>query len=332
MAVALPWIAAATGIYSAVKGANAQDKAAENAGKAGQAAQINIDQLNEQVQNIAKQNAALSKQLEDQYSPEVGLLRTAANNGVLGQLGQSQGETQALSMLQGRLGQEINPNQFAANSPLLDESIAAARQQLALGDKLPQDVQNLVMRTALAHAGQVGGAGGGLGLGRDIAARDLGLTSLDLLNQRIGQAGQLGQAQLGQNQFNSNLASNTTQFNSNNLLNMIQQIQGIGQNQFGRQLSAAQYGQSIQQPNVGLDPSAVANIVAGNATNQSKALANQANIQGQQSQNLLNFGGQLLGYGLTNGGSGSSSTNPNIYGSVSLNNTNGNVTYPYPTK
>lgn len=58
--------------------------------------------------------------------------------------------------------------------------------QLQLGSTIPKDVQDMVIRNSLE-----GAAASGFGVtpgGRGLVARDLGLTSLDLLNQRIGTA------------------------------------------------------------------------------------------------------------------------------------------------
>lgn len=60
--------------------------------------------------------------------------------------------------------------------------------QLNLGSAIPRDVQDQVIRNALE-----GSTASGFGVtpgGRGLVARDLGLTSLDLLNQRIGTARQ----------------------------------------------------------------------------------------------------------------------------------------------
>ncbi len=60
--------------------------------------------------------------------------------------------------------------------------------QLNLGGELPDEIKQQVQRSALGS-----GISSGLGIspaGRGLVARDLGLTGLDLLNQRIGRAQQ----------------------------------------------------------------------------------------------------------------------------------------------
>jgi hypothetical protein len=91
------------------------------------------------------------------------------------------------------------------------------------------------------------------------------------------------------NQFDADTGFN----NKTSIMNAIQLMNATQGAKFGRNLSAAQYGQSIAPPTVGLDPSAVVNLSVGNSNAAGAAAANTANIKGQQSQNLLNFGGQL---------------------------------------
>lgn len=170
-----------------------------------------------------------------------------------------------------------------AQSPLLQAAIAKAKANLSLGGQLPVDVQNATTRHSLAQAGSVA-QGGGLGLGRDLVPRDLGLTSMDLMNQRLQQAGQLGGQELGMNQFNSQ-----------NMLNRMQMLQSINNQRFGQAVTAGQFGQGIQQPLVGLDPSSVANISMNNSNNMAGNFSNQANIHGQSAANSS----KLIGYGLS---------------------------------
>lgn len=76
----------------------------------------------------------------------------------------------------------FDPNQ----ARLRQATTQSILDQLALGSAIPADVQDQVIRNALE-----GSAASGFGVtpgGRGLVARDLGLTSLDLLNQRIGTA------------------------------------------------------------------------------------------------------------------------------------------------
>lgn len=319
-------IAGGASIGGSLIAANASKQAAT---RAGQKSQVDIDQLNELTKRIATQNAIDSSNLERRLTPEVPLLRQAANSGVLSGLDPStNGYAQQAAAIQKLLEQQQGvagtksygtvDQPSSLDTPLLRSAIAEAGEQLRLGGSLSPELQNLITRRSLAQGGTVAGAGGGLGLGRDLVARDLGTTSLSLQQQRLQQAlgaGQLeqglGMAQQGfatnrlNNQLNAdqaafgmNLATNqNTTGNQLNLLSLMQQLQG---GQFNRQLAAAQYGQSIRQPIVGLDPSSAANIAVGNQNAQGAALTNQANIYGQQAQNYANLGGQFAGYGLIN--------------------------------
>lgn len=266
-----------------------QNQAKKAAQGAANASQVDIEALDAKTREIARKNALQSAELERQLTPEVPELRQAANKGVLGGLGADAGENASNSYLLSQLGQ--NPGN-ALQTPLLKAAIARAQADLELGGQLPLDVRNLVARRSAAHAGTV--APGGLGLGRDITARDLGLTSLDLMNQRLANASQLGGQELALENDQNNINFN----NSSHALNIVQLLQQLSGARFGRNLAAAQYGQSIQQPVVGLDPGSVADVTVGNANSRGAALANKANVAGQASQNFFNMGGQLLGYGM----------------------------------
>lgn len=287
LAAAIPWIVSGIG---ALASAYSSNKAAQATKDAAKSSQVDISALDAKTREIALRNAQDSAALERMMTPEVPELRTAANNSVLRGLSDNSMDG-ASALLNGSLGQDVAG---PVSTPLLQAAIAKAKANLELGGKIDADTQNAVTRKGLANAAQVGG--GGLGLGRDVVARDLGLTSLQLQQQRLEDAGRLGAQELGIGQENNNTAFN----NSANLLNRIQLLRAISDGTFGRGISAAQYGQSIQQPIVGLDPSAVANIAVGNANNQGAASANQANIYGAQSSNYANLAGNALGYGLLN--------------------------------
>lgn len=277
--------AAGASSYASVSQANAAKKAAAGAGKAGQ---VDIEALDNLSRQFAQRNAAESAALEQSMTPEVPQLRTAANNAVLAGVGTSNVD----DYTRGLLSQMAEGSVSNAQTPLLQAAIAKAKADLAMGGRLSDETQNAVTRSGLAKAGTV--APGGLGLGRDIVARDLGLTSMDVEQRRLVNASQLGGQELQRAQFDTN-----TSFNNNaNLLNAVQLLNAGQSNQFNRNLAAAQYGQSIRQPVVGLDPGAVANIAVGNSNNASAALSNQANIYGQQSQNWGNLAGQFGGQAL----------------------------------
>ncbi len=307
----MPWIPAAVtagaAVYSAIKGGNAADKAAQAAQDAAKNSQIDIQKLDAQTRQIAQQNAIDSAALEKSLTPEVPALRTAANEGVLSGLTPDASTNASTAALTSGLGQNVaGPLQ----SPLLQAAIAKAKANLALGGALPQDVQNAVTRHALAQGGSVAGAGGGLNLGRDVVARDLGLTSLDLSNQRLAQASQLGGQELALGTENNNTAFN----NAAHQLNIVQLLKSISDGSFNKNLLAAQYGQSIRQPVVGLDPGAVAGAVVGNANNAGAAAANQANIAGASGNNYLQLAGNLGANALLSYNKSTAATTPDRSG------------------
>jgi hypothetical protein len=244
--------------------------------KAAKTSQVDIDVLNDQTKAIAKQNAIDSASLERLLTPEVPKLRTAANQGLLDQLNQGMdpGVAKAKAALEGSVGVPLN-------TPLLNAAIAKAKSNLDLGGKLSVDQRNEATRQGAAQAGTMGG---NLGLGRDLAARDLGLSSYNIERQRLMDASQLGGQEQG-------LATD----NSTNLLNQLQALKGISDSQYNKYLSAAQYGESIAQPNVGLDPTAIANIKIGNSNNQSAVYSSKGDSAIAQGNSLMNLIGQAGG-------------------------------------
>jgi hypothetical protein len=279
--IAASVVSAGAGMYSA----NQAKKAAQAGANA---SQVDLSALDAIVRDMAKRNALDSAQLERELTPEVPQLRTAANQAVLSELGTTATDDYTRSMLS-QLAESKTPS---AQTPLLQAAIAKAKANLQLGGKIDSETQNAVTRAALTRAGTVGS--GGLGLGRDIVARDLGLTSLDLENQRLAQAQALGGLEL-----NAAGMDQERMFNDKtSLLNALGMLNTAQNARLQKNLAAAQYGQSIQQPIVGLDPASAANVVTGNASNSSAAYANKANIYGQQGQGYMNLAGQLGGYGL----------------------------------
>ena len=290
-------LGAAGSIYSANKAAKAQQEAAK-------ASQVDINALDAKTRAIARQNALESAALEQELTPEVAALRKQSIQGLLGGMGTTEREQNIADLLYGGLGTQFGKpvETTEIGSPLLRAAIAKAGQDLELGGKLPADVQSAVTRSALARTGR---GMGSLGLGRDVVARDLGLTSLDLERQRLAQAASLGAQELGSTQAagqqrlaESSARNQLAQANVSSLLDKLQLLQGIQNAGFGRTLSAAGLGQSIAQPVVGLDPGAIASAVTGNAANLSAAKSNLANIYGAQGQGLMQLGGQLAGAGI----------------------------------
>jgi hypothetical protein len=314
----MSWVAVA-GAAISVGGSMVQaNQAKKAAGAAGQASQVDIDALDAKARTIAQRNAMDSAALEQAMTPEVPQLRRDANNQVLQQMNPSGQDAYSQGILS-NLAE--NGAVGGANTPLLRAAIAKAKADLAMGGRLSPEVQNAVTRKGLATAGTVGG---GLGLGRDVVARDLGLTSMDVENRRLQNASQLG----GQELALANADTNTAFNNRSSILNAIQLLQQIQGNQFGRAMGAAQYGQSIAPPVVGLDPGSVVDLTVGNSNAAGAAQANKANIYGAQSQNLMQFGGQLAGNALLRYNSGTPVYDKPTQTARPNNNTVGFTSYP----
>jgi hypothetical protein len=307
-----------------VKGAvdaNKNAKAAANA----KPATVDIPGLQSQAQNIAIQNAQNSAALERQFNPGAAQLRQGSLQALLASLnpetgdalsaliangapGTSGGNQALLNQIQGQAGQPLTNTNF--DSALTRAAVAQAQADLALGGNLPQDVRNLVARNAAAKSGTVSG---GLGLGRDISARDLGLTSLDLSNRRLQNAAAIGQQEAALEQANAAMRLQGEQFGRNNLLqsqqalaqqdqmasgnyfNQANLLQSIASGDFARAIAAAQLGQNIAQPISGIDPGSVANLAVGNSNAVASQAQNAAALKAQSANQLMGLGEGLIG-------------------------------------
>ena len=215
---ALPIIGAVTGIGSLVlgaKGLSQQSKAADQAAQAARDAKVDIPAVTQQAHDQAIRNAYESAALERELNPLAPELRTRSMQAIIDNLSAGDYEKLVASGLyedfMNTAGGGAAPDIYdtgqavavtdAGVAPgfedygqgtLTKAAQARAAQELALGGKLDQETANQVMRSSAARAGRFGST---LGLGRDLSARDLGLTSLDLANRRLATAGQFGQAE-----------------------------------------------------------------------------------------------------------------------------------------
>ena len=158
------------------------------------------------------------------------------------------------------------------NSSLINQAAGVAGQQLSLGGNLDQGTANAVTRQGLSVAGQA--TPGGLGLAGGLTARDLGLTSQQLLNQRLQNASGIGQQQLGASQANANA-----------ILSRISALQGLTQQPIGNYLQSANMYNNIQGPQTGLSPGSIANLAVGNQNSLNSYDANMAELAAQQTKN-----------------------------------------------
>jgi len=284
--------AAAGGAISSLSSANSASKAAKNFA-AQPAPQTDIAALQQQTQQIAEENAARSAALERQYNPGAQELRTESLDAVRANIPESERSMAIAKMVQDQAGLPLSNTGY--DSPLLRDAIARAQADLQLGGEIPLDVRNMVTRGALARSGQTSG---GLNLGRDLQARDLGLTSLDLSNRRLQNAAQLGQYEAALEQANAQMRMAGEQYGRDDLFRSAGFLSNIDSGNFARALSAAQLGQSIQAPQSGLDPSSAGNIAIGN-TNAAANKAQQAAALKIQADNAnAQAYGQLAGLGV----------------------------------
>lgn len=93
---------------------------------------------------------------------------------------------QAMAPGMARLNRQVEDIYDPNQGGLREATTKSILDQLNLGGQLPPDVQEAVLRAGF-EKGAAGGLGGSLA-GRNLVGRDLGLTSLDLLNKRIGTA------------------------------------------------------------------------------------------------------------------------------------------------
>ena len=295
----MTWVAVGTTVVKvggSLVAANAAKKAAAKAASAGAVADggttptVDINAIQKQALDVARQNAKNSAALEAQYNPGAAQLRGASLSGVLANLPRSEQAQQLADSIARQAGQA--PTGISYDSPLLREAIAKASGDLALGGQLPQDVRNLVARGALAKSGSVSG---GLNLGRDITTRDLGLTTLDLERQRLATAAALGQQEAGLGQGNAALSLQAQMAGKSNLFDSANFLSGLDSGDFARQFSAAQLGQNIAQPTSGIDPGSIANLAVGNTNALASANQNAAAISVQQSNQRNQLYGQIGG-------------------------------------
>jgi hypothetical protein len=250
---------------------------------------VNVDDVQTVVQRIALENARRSKSMEAELDPELAALRPEVYGALREQLASrpSVSETSAVRerIMQDLLGEDVTLDlPELQSSQLLQDAIRRAEEELAMGGRIPADVQQAIFQSSQARAGQAGLAGGQAG--RDITARDLGLTSLDLRNQRLGQAAQLGQVQQGMGERQQGLKAALNQFNQGLLqarrgermsgLNFLESLRGQG---IGQGLGATT---AIPEPMSGLDPGSAADIFVGDINAANQYALQRAGINAQQ--------------------------------------------------
>lgn len=304
VATAIAAVGAAAAVAGTVSTISSQKKAANLAQQQADRANTNpagvdINALDAQARGIASKNAADSAALQEKYNPGVAGLRTASTQALTNGLSQDPRVTSIADQVASQAGRM--PTGISYDSPLLRDAIARARGDLTLGGSLDKETQNQVARKSLAMAGNVQGGGyGGLNLGRDITARDLGLTSLQLENQRLQNAASLGGQEAALGQGNANLSLQAQLAGTNNLFNSANFLSSLDNGQFSKALSASQLSQNIAAPQSGLDPGSVANLAVGNSNAQANQQQNAAALQigaaNNQAANYAKLAGTGLGF------------------------------------
>lgn len=258
------WVAGAT-IVGTVGSALINQSASDKALQAQKDALANIkpadiNAINTQAVDTQTANAKAAKALQAQLEPGVQPLQAASLSDLLAKLQPDQYTEQIKAMLGKQLtgGSSINPS-------LLNSAVDNAQAQLNLGGKLDPETQNQIMRAALAKAGSV--APGGLGLGRDISARDLGLNSLQLYQQRLNNASTIGGQQLSEQSAQAQQVAAQQQM-----------LAALASGDWTKYLQAAQFAQSIQTPSLGLSGTDVANISLGNTNQGNQAALSVGNL------------------------------------------------------
>ena len=276
---ALTAIAAASGAYSAISGADNARRSRNQAADAAKAQAAAIATIPDKTSEQAWKNAADSDRMERQYNPLAQPLRDAGLRGVTEGLnsqfvdrGQYYGGSRpadsmadpssyqvnetpydstyrsGLSGMFGQPGMALPQFQDYGQGGLTKSSLDWAQRQQELGGNLDPETANAATRSSAAHAARTGG--GRLGLGRDLSARDLGLLSLTLAQQRNSIANQWGQAS---DQFGAQRAGAINQFGQTNFglgLQQNQQRQNLG---FGLDAAAhadREYAMRLQQQNI----------------------------------------------------------------------------------
>lgn len=279
-------------LYSANKASkDAKALAAESAN----AKPVDILKLQQEANAVARQNAFGSKALEAELDPNISRLRNLTSSQLLRDSVDNANDGSTDFFKQKVLDSINNPDQLPAlqRSDLFDAATNKALSDLQLGGGLDTATRNEVTRRALATSSNV--SGGDLGLGRDISARDLGLTSLNLQQARLQAAMQQGNQDLNFNIGQQGSQAQQNQLNRSNLAAGISAYGAIGANKQNQNLSLAQYIQNIQQPTFGIDPGSIVDISMGNSNNQANAQQQALGIRAQANANRQAAIGSAIG-------------------------------------
>lgn len=247
---------------TALYGAYQKKKAGDQAAEAIAAGRVDPNAVANDARMQAIENARASLELENQLTPENQRLRRSATGALQGFVGDMGGQT-----IISDVDRQIAAGGTAEQSDLLTESIAQAREDLALGGQLDSETRNEVTRRAVAQGGNTGNA-------RFITPRDLGLRSLDLATERLQRGGQFGLMDQSRNQQNFD-----------NLSRLRELRDRLQQNRQNRAVQIAGFGQNLQPPDVGLAPGEFAGLAVGNQNIMSQAAMQRATNTSNNAQN-----------------------------------------------
>lgn len=255
-------LGAGVSLYGMSENRKAANKAADAIAKN----QINIPQLMEDARKNAAENLASSISLERTYQPGTAALRLLADEGLTNL---ATGNISSLNLRDSLL------SQIGSTNPLLQASADSILSQLRLGGKLDAETQAQVTKTALEKGGTAGISGSGAN--RGLVARDLGLTSLQLLQSRQ-QAGLSAGSLLSQDLASrAGLAMNAYGQDSNTALNIASLIDR-------RAL-----------PDSGINSGSLVDLVVGQNNSQNQAYATRAGIQAQNTNGVTSILSNLIG-------------------------------------
>lgn len=258
-------LAAASTIAGLIGGSQTRKAASRAADEAMSKQQrVDIGKLVADARANSEANLAKSLELEKKYLPGTAQLREATTTGLLEQVS-GEGKIRredALNRLLGFTPASATPTY--EGSALFKQAADRIAADLALGGKLDPETQAAVVRGALSGAGRSGIIGSQAG--RGLTARDLGLTSLQLQQDRQKAALEAGKAQ-------SMLGLSQTQLELSAADQLLRSL-GMGVEATGNELTQAGniYQTLANQalPESGLSSGSLANITVGdiNAYNQ----------------------------------------------------------------
>lgn len=244
---------------------------------------LDISKIIADSREAAKTNYAGSIALEKEYNPQQAALRGVTNN-ALGAMaaGHTPGQYAANSLLSETTTSKVGDSFM---NSLLSESADRILSNLRLGGTLGKDQQAVAVQAALQKGGMAGI--GGSGAGRGLVARDLGLTSLQLEKDRIGQAQTAG----------TNLADLAMRGDALRLQDFLGRA-GVAQNATAQEMQRtgllASTVDSRALPEFGLSPGSIASLYVADNNAKNQVSSNSAQIDAYQSSQNLNA---LLGLG-----------------------------------